>query len=633
MRLRRLELQNFRNYRHQVLDFDAPRTLFIGENGIGKSTVFDAVQWLLTGQCRGVAGNGAGQKDLIKLGQDTTTVTGVIDGLGPVTRTISRNGSASSSLPTDAILAKLGVNQNMVNAVLDGRSLFGLHHADAKAMLMQVLNVQITKDQLPGVKLPDTVVTVGLDYLEQLYDQAFKDRAAAKKALASAFVPDAPKVVAIDLGGKTLADVQQQLARDQNALQTAVRDLSRAEQRRDQIKAQIDAADKLVANLEQQRGALKAHQDMLTEHRAQLATAEADLKTAEAEPAEPVGALEIQLREGATLIDKIDRHRSAIIPVSAIPRTKKAARAVADKATDPAHTCVLGGGIPCLTAASEFTGAIDQLKATQKQLEDRIKAGNERARRIAAAQQAVKGAERQVGYHEGQIRDANTKIAAAELAQGNLPAARADLDTAEAAVAAGAKAITSQRADVDRRQQQVAELATYEQARRNHQAAVERRADLEKQVTEADNLVTLLGPKGIRLQALDAALSDFLQAINAALEPFGFEVAINVDPWKIAVNRANSGWVPFDMLSKGQKLWTGLAFQLTLAALSGLDFAIVDDAEAVVGINRALLTETILGAPVGQVLVGMAKSDDEAVPDIDGLQVVRVGHDAVPAGV
>jgi DNA repair exonuclease SbcCD ATPase subunit len=530
MRLRRLELQNFRNYRHLVLDFPEPRTLFIGENGIGKSTVFDAVQWLITGQCRGVAGNGAGQKDLIKLGQDATTVTGIIDGLGPITRTISRNGSASSSLPSDAIMAKLGVNQNMVNAVLDGRSLFGMHHADAKAMLMQVLNVGITKDQLPGVKLPDTVVTVSLDYLEQLYDQAFKDRAAAKKALASAFVPEQPKVVSIDLGGKNLADVQRELAKDQNALQTAIRDQARAEQRRDAIKAQIEAATKLVAGVEQQRGALKAHQDMLADHRGQLAAAEADLKTAEAEPAEPVGSLEIQVREAASLVDKIERHTQAgTQPAAAKGRGSKKNLVVGES-----HGCVLSAAIPCLTAISEFQGQVATLKAQQKDLEARIKAGNERARKIAAAQQAVKGSERQVTYHEGQIRDVEAKIAAADQARASLPALQDDAAAAEAAVTAGHLAIGDQRSDVDRRQKQVAELATYEQAQRNHQAAVERRADLEKQVTEADNLVTLLGPKGIRLQALNDALGDFLQAINAALEPFGFEVDINVDPWKIA---------------------------------------------------------------------------------------------------
>lgn len=617
-------MKDFRNYQHLVLDFDQGRTLIVGENGKGKSTIFDAMQWLLTGQCRGVDGKGAGQKDLIRLGADSMTVTGVFDGLGPVSRSISRNGSATTTMPTDVILGKLDTTTGMLASVLSGRAFFTMHHADAKAMLMQLLNVQIPKDKLPGVDLPDTVPAADLATLEQLFEKAFQDRKLLKAELAGVHVPDQPKVVAIDLGGKTLADVQQQLKKRQGDLATMIRDQAQAEHQAVAVRGKHTAAVNMAASLEQLRGVRTTHQDMLTRHQAELATATADLATAEAEPAEPVGALDIQLREAATLIDKIDRHRSAIIPPGTIPKTKKAARAVADRPTDAGHTCVLGGGIPCLTAASEFTGAIDQLRASQKDMEARIKAGNERARKVAAAQQAVRESERHVSYHQGQVQDAEAKIAAAVGAAGEVQPLADAAAAADAAVVVGTKAVAEVRADIDTMQRQVGDLASYEQAQRQHQQQAQRKAALDKRVQQAENLVALLGPKGIRLQYLDAALADFLAAVNAALEPFGFDMAINVEPWRVEVNQGQ-GAVRFDLLSKGQQLWTGLAFQLTLAALSGLDFAVLDDAEAVVGLNRAVLTELILGAPVQQVLVAMAKSDDEPVPDIDGLQVVRVG--------
>jgi DNA repair exonuclease SbcCD ATPase subunit len=622
MRLQRLELRGFRNYRHLDLDFTEPRTLLIGENGTGKSTVADAIEWVLTGRCRGVDGKGAGQKDLIRLGQDQASVTAVFSDLGPVTRTISRAGSAVSSMPTDAILGRLRVTGGMLAAVLSGRAFFTMHHGDAKAMLLQLLNVRIPKDQVPGVAFTGADgETFDLPTLELLYDQAFQNRAALKKTLVGTYVPDPPKVISIDLGGKTLADVQRELARDQNDLQTAIRNQAKVEQQRDAIKGKIDGATALAAGVEQHRGALKAHQDMLAEHQTQLKAAHDELAAAEAEPAEPVGSLEIQVREAASLVDKIERHASAQAQPVPVKRGKPKPAAPAEQP----HACVLSSAIPCLTAISEFQGQVALLKSQQKNLEARITAGNARARKIAAAQQSVKGSERQVTYHEGQIRDVQAKLAAAEQAQADLPALKDSLAAANEAVQAGNLGLGNQRSDVERRQQQVAELAAYEQAQKNHQAAAARAADLAKQVADAEALVELLGPKGIRLQALDAALSDFLQAINAALEPFGFEVMIHVDPWKVEVNRGGTGWLPFSLLSKGQQLWTGLAFQLTLAALSGLGFCILDDAEAVVGTNRAVLTELVLGAPVDQVLLAMALPDDAPGPDIDGLQVIRVG--------
>lgn len=65
------------------------------------------------------------------------------------------------------------------------------------------------------------------------------------------------------------------------------------------------------------------------------------------------------------------------------------------------------------------------------------------------------------------------------------------------------------------------------------------------------------------------------------------------------------------------------------ADVSGLDLVVIDDAEAVVGANRELLTRTIMESSVGQAIVVMAKGEQEAGPAFAGLQVVRMGM--VPA--
>lgn len=629
MRATRIELKNFRNYEHLVLNFqhggepnDQGRTLIIGENGTGKSTVIDAAAYALLGRCRGVDGKGSGQKDLIRTGADAMQVTLWTDTLGPVTRGITLSGSQTSSMKPEMVLGQLRVTEGMLTAVLYGRAFFDMHHSEATAMLLKLLDVTVGRDQLPGIDLPNGVDQVDLSYLESLYDTEYQNRAALKKTLATVHVPDPPKVVAIDLGGKTLADLKAQQA----AVQAVVRENQQAATRNEvaalQLRDRIKALEALDAGTAQITGGRDAHVNMLAEHQAQLDEAVATLKADEAVPAEPISALQVQLNETSTLIDKIGRHTSTL----AKPGKKKA---------DEAHSCVLSADIPCLTAISEFQGQVSNLKTQVKQLEDRIRAGNTRSNKIAVATQAVKDAERHVNYHRTQITQADEKLKAAADAGTVLPQLRTDLEDRERDAAEANRQVAAGTLAVAKLTDQVGQLAAYDQAVKAHQAGAKQLAEVQAQVVESERKVDLLGPNGIRKQALQTALADFEDVINAALDGFGFTLKIQAEGKGLAIKvktpHTGEAFLPYTLLSDGQKLWTGLAFQLALAAVSGLDLCIIDGAEAVVGKNRGLLTGLVMGAPVGQVIVAMAKGDDEAVPDIDGLQVIRAQAQTEPA--
>lgn len=630
MRATRIELKNFRNYEHLVLNFqhggepdDRGRTLIIGENGTGKSTVIDAAAYALLGRCRGVDGKGSGQKDLIRTGADAMQVTLWTDTLGPVTRGITLSGSQTSSMKPEMVLGQLLVTEGMLTAVLYGRAFFDMHHSEATAMLLKLLDVTVGRDQLPGIDLPEGVDAVDLSYLESLYDTEYQNRAALKKVLANVHVPDPPKVVAIDLGGKTLADLKAQQA----AVQAVVRENQQAATRNEvaavQLRDRIKTLEALEGGTAQITGGRDAHVNMLAEHQAQLDEAVATLKADEAVPAEPVSALQVQLNETSTLIDKIGRHTSGL----AKPGKKK----------DEAHSCVLSADIPCLTAISEFQGQVANLKTQVKQLEDRIRAGNARSNKIAVATQAVKDAERHVTYHRNQITQADEKLKAAADAGTVLPQLRTDLADREKDAAEANRQVAAGTVAVAKLTDQVGQLAAYDQAMKAHQQGVKALADMQAQVAESERKVDLLGPNGIRKQALQTALADFEDVINAALDGFGFTLKIQAEGKGLAVRvktpHTGESFLPYALLSDGQKLWTGLAFQLALAAVSGLDFCIIDGAEAVVGKNRGLLTGLVMGAPVGQVIVAMAKGDEEATPDIDGLQVIRAQAQAEPVAV
>src|SRR5208282_2609705 len=64
MKLNSLSADNFRGFLdHQHIPFGPHVTILIGPNGFGKSTVIDALEWLLTGQLERYVGSDEGRRE------------------------------------------------------------------------------------------------------------------------------------------------------------------------------------------------------------------------------------------------------------------------------------------------------------------------------------------------------------------------------------------------------------------------------------------------------------------------------------------------------------------------------------------------------------------------------------------
>lgn len=613
MRILQLELTNFRNYDKATFEFTEPRTLIAGPNGSGKSTLIDAIAWALTGRCRGVDGKGSGQKDLIRTGYAGASVRLFLEdkaGFPPylIERAITKADGVSATLKPDAILARLGVSEAMLQSVLYGATFFRQHHADAKAMLFQLLGVTVPADQLPGVDL-GRMKSASLDMLDQEYQKAFNDRAALKKAVAAVPVPELIRRVDLE---------SQDAAVARSALTDALRVVETRATAVGKLRAECDQLDKDLAALTARKAdpvALKAkaaaHEDMAAEHQAHLVQAQAELQAAEDTDAKPVAQLQAAITQSETLIAKLKTHQ-------------------VDRG------CVLAASIPCHTDAALFAGQVATLEKDVTALAKQVKAGTERAAKIAAATRAVKDAERNVQYHQTQAADAAQSMQDQDGVAAQADQAVTKQGTVQAALDLANTDLIEARGHAASLQGKLAELVQYRDHVTTHQQAQARRQKLEDDLTKADGLVDLLGPKGIRATVLNAALDEFHAVLNAALQPFGWALQIQVDPWLVLVGPlTGSARRPFELLSAGEQLWTALSFQLALAAMSGLDFCALDAAEAVVGENRRLLTGVVLAAPVGQVLIGMAKGEDDPMPnpaDLPGLQVLRLGDTQPVAG-
>jgi DNA repair exonuclease SbcCD ATPase subunit len=591
MQIDRVSLSNFRNYASAAFFFDEPRTLIAGPNGSGKSTILDAIAWVLTGECRGVDGRGGGQKDLIRDGAESATVTLVLDGK-TYQRSVDAAGAKATVKP-DVILERLGVSKAMLLACLDGQSFFDLDHKAARDLLLDLLGVVVRPEDAPDLNLPAPISLGDLDFR---YKQAFDDRAAAKKTLAALQVPEPPKVADIDAGAvgdvaaiRAARESIKDQARDaRDAWQTA-------KSRADSIAQEVKAARAALDQVADWQGKVDAQRAMLADTEA---AGQAIIQPVLAEGARSMADIQRELSDLQGMLGRVEHHQ-------------------------PAGGCVLNASIPCLTPAKDFAKQVDGITRSIRSLRAAMKDAEQVTKDQAAYDAAVRENQRSVAYHKGQIDKLTALIAEADKGKARIAALEKEAkalirDLPKLEAVAG----DTMKADAAAERRLLAATA-YQEAVRGHAAALARRDQAEATVARLDALVDLLGPKGIRMTVLARSIGEFQTSINEAMAGFGFRMTFQDDPWAITVNGR-----PYTLLSAGEKLLVGSAFQQALALASGLEFAAIDASEVVVGTMRDALTDLVLQSPVKQVLIAMAKDDDDPLPtDIDGLQIIQPHKD------
>ena len=571
MQLTQLILTHFRSFRGTTLSFTAPRILIAGRNGTGKTTVADAIRWVLTGVCRGTDGRGAGADVLIPQGQNEADITLHLDAIGTVRRRVTAKGGGSfavegfsgpSSSQEAALHHTLNVTREMLIAVLDSDRFLRLPHAEAKALLLKALNIRI----------PVGDTAYDLEELDQRYKQAFEDRKIAKRALSQIPAPQKPtsqlpSLEAIRAQLQTLRADLGQIRQSLGGTLAMKQNLGQDSERLERIIVAPLPAD-ISGELENVRG--------------QVGRMTIEPQAPSPKPGDPA-----RLRFCRDTIDALGAH-------------------------DPAKGCVLDGEVPCRTPSELFRGRIGALGAEASQLASLLTPAVAQPSPRESLLKQLRAMEQQHAARQAVLdtrQKAESRLAQINQDLGRLPDTKAQetqIQTLTGRIVTG---------------EQMERLAiAHEQALDLYEKAVKDRKGYQADVERLETLVEQLGPNGARVPALAAAVNRFQAAVAPYLTPFGWTLTVQVEPWGIWLNER-----PVETFSRSEQYRIGVAIQLALTELAGIGFAIVDETDLLDVENRALFSGLLIHAPTTQVIVIGTRELGQPLPRGDGILAYRLG--------
>lgn len=575
MTITRLELKNFRAARGLTLPTNSRRVLVAGINGAGKTSVREAVRWTLRGVCDGTDLKGAGAEVLVPTGASEASVALNIAGLGAVSRTFTEHGGAafsvegftgSSGTQQQALLQKLGVSAAWLDACLETEYFSRLHHADGKALIMSLLDVKVPVEGIGSLTL---------DELDVRYKHAFEQRKTAKQKLT--LIPPAPLPAVPD----SYAALQQRLG-DRDVIEACTTLLAA-------LREQLTASAGTLGEQVGQRRALEQEQQRLQ-----------DTLNLGAPTDDAAGEVLERLRtELAALTGEPAQATPGMtLPLSAVAQLKTKAQTLADH--KPSSGCVLDGTVPCKTPVKAFLARAEALRSEIAAVPTESLSGRDRT--------AVRDLERQIEASVALLQTNERQRAAVAAAHLRLPDVTAELAKLPDTTAAEAD-IAELKKRITRGEEVLGQARTYVQALQQHEQMKAQRAHLEQQLAELETRVEMLGPKGLRVQALGEAMGRFESAINRSTEAWGWQVSIVPEPWTVLANGR-----PVETYSRSERYRLGIAVQLAVAELSGLSFAIVDELDMLNTANRKRLLRQIHNSPLEQVLVLSTMDDEQAFP-------------------
>lgn len=607
MKINSLILSNFRNHANTEIPFD-DINVFVGLNAAGKSSIKNAVEYLLTGRCSGLtdeAGRGAAE-DLPRDGTDAATVTAVIDGLGTVSRStaggLSVEGLGGPTKDQQAVLNNhLRASTDVISAVVNTGRFLTMSPGEQKSMLFALLGLSFDQAILLQ-HIPEEYTSVfnrlypkglagGAEVFDRL-DKIFRDeRRYQKKVLKDLEAQAGAETKDSDLPPgawenretikKQLADLKKD--RDE-LLQTRTRTAVAGEQRKI-IQIDIDALEQNIPTLEQEEKDLRPVGD----NRAEANYSE--------NLTERVKKLEQELESARNW------HDSEYKLLAEFQGNKEAWEKLLQTIKADAR-CPLGPGITCTADREEM---VRQVKADLAGVDENIKKQQEKVdhwkQEVAKLKGDLETARVELAEHGQKLNQWQLKVQQLDQAKNQLQKLVDDLaqldDYDPDDLAQLEQEIDTLGQRIANGDNLVQQLAVEAARRQEREKLTENLEKTRAEVQALEKLVVLFGPKGLRQELLQAKLGKLqaraderMQLLTGGKYRVQFSTE-DKDGFSLVVYK---GDVPKKVrqLSTSEKLRLGVVMADVLNGLTGLGLLIVDDAEMLDPANKMALISMLL---------------------------------------
>lgn len=583
MKIDKLRLKNWKSHEDTTLELGAVN-LIRGLNNAGKSSVGEAIEFLLTGRCALTGEAGQGGDAAVRVGAKEATVQAQIAGNPGLTITRTRNhasgqvtllheGRSYVGRQVEDMLSRRGWSKDILSAALRTNRFAWLDPNSQKELLADLLKPDTEKipeeireimRQLASEILPTWSGYVGAGQIDLVGARAVEASAVAARASCTAALKE--------LGKPELPPERPSNAPSGEQISTKLTKL-RAEQGR--LYAQVASLKEKWAEASRRWRELP---ELISVQRAKILSVDVEaghMKVVENEP-------------------KAREAQEELAGIQALLLEFK--RQLAE---------VPEGSSKCPTCGHETdTDALrERIKNSAKAQESRIPA----LQLQAATGATARDSERILRAH----REATVALGKLEAEQ------KAGAEPALPDVGPLEKQIAELEERITKGQGVLAEASAYEQKLEAYRSASTRRERLEAGREAADTLAKWMGPSGVQAKMSAGKLGPFVEAINATLGKFGYSCSLEMEPFSLRVCRVGTDspvQLELDSLSESEKWRWSLAFQAAVAKVSGLNLVVCDGADILVGANRGALIKAVLGAGIEQVFILASVEAKGALP-------------------
>jgi DNA repair exonuclease SbcCD ATPase subunit len=531
-----------------------------GPNGCGKSSVQTALEYLFTGRCHLTDGAGRGAEALIRAAEKELEVSATFDNgetlcrrRTPRSHIVEINGKRVPVDTAQAALEKRLGPADVLSAVLNADHFVTMQEAEQKKFLVQMVDAG-------RIEIPEQIREILCAVNEE--------------------PPRLASVSDVEAAHTRLYDLRTEASRALKAL-------------RQMEKPDIPSDLPSVQEVQKKLGELRQQKESLV---AQKAETDAKWQTAQAR----FKQVQVEIEEVSSEILSISQEQEFLQLESQRGQAEKLRQELADliaeqKTAENRLEVAKGLRVKCPSCGQSIsetvrTREVETLRERLAHLEGLIQGTREELNEYAGIEEAKSRLE---GHRKAVSRRAKLIEEQSKLRETRKP---------NGEDVGGRLAILAERIDKGDR---VLERARQAQgAIERWESNVREQYSLEARIGLLDQLIEFFGANGAMMKQAGSQMEPFKEKLNRQLAIFGYACTLTLEPFEIRVSSLGGGpGLVLKQLSESERFRFGIAFQLALAAETGIRFVVIDRADVLDRARRKVLTALLLSSEIDQAIV------------------------------